>query len=156
MPHISESPRETDFCSQQKSQNCYILQWLFIIITDLKQKNSLIKVQFMWLHKIFHFPQVNMKHQVRQVETLNEYAEYIYTLFCYKQSFTLSQVKAPLSQLTRDYNRPVKIALVSLKSKGCPKDKVRISKITSCDVLRRKSSTEDKTDASRTPGNSKK
>lgn len=97
-----------------------------------------------------------MKHQVQQVETLNEYAEYIHTLVRYKEHFSLPQVKVPVSQSsTKDYNRSVKITLVSLKSKDSPKDKVRISKITSCEVLRRKSSTEDKTYVSRTPGDPK-
>lgn len=71
-------------------------------------------------------------------------------MFCYEESFTLPQVKPPVSQSsTRDYNRSVKKALLSLKSK------VRISKITSCEALKKKSSTEDKTDVNRTPGNSK-
>lgn len=72
------------------------------------------------------------------------------------RSFTLPQVRAPVSQsATRDYNRSVKTALVCLTSKSSSKDKVRISKITSCEVLKKKNFTEDKTDENRTPGNSK-
>lgn len=31
-----------------------------------------------------------MKHKVQQVETLNKYAEYIHTLFCYKEFYFAS------------------------------------------------------------------
>lgn len=98
-----------------------------------------------------------MKHQVEQVETLNKYAEYIHALFCYEESFTLTQVKAPTSQSSnRDYNRSVKTSLVSLANKDSSKGKGRINKITSCEVLKKKSSIEEKTDVNRTPGNSRK